>query len=319
MTIPKLAVIIPCLNEEENIESTTKSLLSALEVLENNNEIAKDSFLYFVDDGSNDKTWNEIEKMHKENKEKVKGIKFSKNFGNQKAILAGLIESSNYNADCFITIDADLQQDENKIKEFIEKYKNGAEIVGGIRNDRKTDGIIKKISAIAFYKLMNIFGVKIKVNHSDYRLIGRKAVEALKKFSETNLFLRGIFYELGFKQDYVYFDVKPREKGKTKFTAKKLFTLAINGITSFSIVPLRIVSYIGIIMSIISFGVGISAWWEKFFNGTTIPGWATIIVTIGFVGGIQILCIGIIGEYLGQLFQEVKSRPRYIIDKEISD
>ena len=316
MECPKLAVIIPCYNEEDCITDTASRLISILKTLERENEISSESFLFFVNDGSTDNSWNIIETLHKETPEKVKGIKFSKNFGNQKAILAGLLESRKYGVDCFISIDADLQQDEFKIKEFLQKYKQGAQIVAGIRNDRKTDGIFKKISALAFY-IMNILGVKIKVNHSDYRLIGSEAVEALTRFNETNLFLRGIFNELGFKTDYVYFDVKPRKKGKTKFGACGLFSLALSGITSFSIVPLRFVSYIGILMSIVSFLVGVSAWWEKVFNHTTIPGWATIIVTIGFIGGIQILCIGIIGEYLGQLFQEVKSRPRYIIEKEL--
>lgn len=317
MRTPKLAVIIPCYNEEDCILDTSLRLISILKNLIDENEISEDSFLFWVNDGSCDNSWDLIEKLHSENPEKIKGIKFSKNFGNQKAILAGLLESRKYGTDCFISIDADLQQDEFKIKEFVQKYKNGAQIVAGIRNDRKTDGFLKKISALSFYKIMNLLGVKIKVNHSDYRLIGRKAVEALSNFNETNLFLRGIFYELGFKTDYVYFDVKPRKNGKTKFGACGLFALAISGITSFSIVPLRFVSSIGILMSVISFLVGLSAWWEKVFNHTTIPGWATIIVAIGFIGGIQILCIGIIGEYLGQLFQEVKSRPRYIIEKEL--
>ncbi len=313
----KLAIILPAYNEEECIEDTSERLLAIMEVLQKENLISNESFLFWVDDGSNDNTWNLIEKLHNTNFEKIKGIKFSKNFGNQKAILAGLFEGFKYGADCFISIDADLQQDEFKIKEFIQKYQNGAKIVAGIRNNRKTDGIIKKAAALLFYKLMNLMGVNLTVNHSDYRLVSREAVQALQKFPETNLFLRGIFNELGFKKDYVYFDVKQRKYGKTKFTNEKLFTLAISGITSFSIVPLRFVSSLGVLMSIVSFFVGLSAMWEKVVNHTTIPGWATIIVTVGFVGGIQILCTGIIGEYLGQLFQEVKARPRYIIEKEL--
>ena len=176
------------------------------------NFILKD-FLY-VDDGSTDKTWDEIEKYSLEYKNRVKGIKFSRNFGNQKAILAGLLESSNHNTDCFITIDADLQQDEMKIGEFVQKYQEGAQIVCGIRTDRNTDGIFKKYTALAFYKLMNILGVNIKINHSDYRLVSKEVVQTLKSFPETNLFLRGIFNELGYKKDYVYFDVKPRKIGK---------------------------------------------------------------------------------------------------------
>ena len=202
---PILSIIVPCLNEEESIPSTTKRLIEILSELISDNVISEKSFIFYVDDGSNDKTW--------ENQNKVKGIKFSRNFGNQKAILAGLTESLKFEPDCFITIDADLQQDETKIKEFVLKYKEGSQIVCGIRNDRKTDGFFKKYSALAFYKLMNLMGVNIKMNHSDYRLIGSDAAKALAQYKETNLFLRGVFQELGFKKEYVYFDVKPRKIG----------------------------------------------------------------------------------------------------------
>lgn len=318
MNLPVLAVIIPCYNESDCISDTLKRLLKILNLMQENNEISNKSYIFCVDDGSIDSTWSVIDEYNKKTNSKVKGIKFSRNFGNQNAIIAGLFEASNYNADCYITIDADLQQDENKISEFVSKYKNGAEIVFGIRNDRKTDNLFKKSTALIFYKLMNILGVKIKVNHSDYRLVSKKIIDTLKTFPETNMFLRGIFHDLGFNKDYVNFDVKPRMAGNTKFTPMSLFSLALNGITSFSIVPLRIVSFIGLFMSVISFWVGISAFIAKVYSGTAIPGWATIVVTIGFISGVQILCTGIIGEYLGQLFQEVKSRPRYIIQDKIN-
>lgn len=315
--LPILSVIIPCYNEQESIPATVGRLLEILNELSKEKVISDKSFLYFVDDGSNDNTWNLIEKFNAGNPGHVRGIKFSRNFGNQKAILAGLTESGKYGAHCFITIDADLQQDETKIKEFVEKYKSGAQIVCGIRKDRNTDSFFKKYSALAFYKLMNILGVNIKVNHSDYRLVGIEAINALNQFKETNLFLRGMFNELGFKKDYVYFDVKPRTAGKSKFTPFSLFTLALSGITSFSLVPLRMVTIVGFIMSFISFLIGISALVDKYFNINAVPGWATIVVAIGFVGGVQILCLGVISEYLGQLFQEVKARPRYIIEKSV--
>ncbi len=317
MNLPVLAIIVPCLNEEECISSTTGRLLEILCDLENKEEISSNSFILYIDDGSNDYTWQLIEKYNKETNGKVKGVSFSRNFGNQKAILAGLFEALNYNADCFISIDADLQQDETKIPEFIKKYKGGAQIVAGIRKDRNTDGLFKKYTALTFYRIMNLLGVKIKVNHSDYRLVSRQVVESLKKFPETNLFLRGIFNELGFTNDFVYFDVKAREKGKTKFTPVSLFSLAISGITSFSIIPLRIVTFVGFMMSFLSFLLGFSAFIDKWIRHTTVPGWATIVAAIGFISGVQILCMGIIAEYLGQLFQEVKSRPRYIIEKKI--
>ena len=318
MSVPKLAIIIPCYNEEDCIISTTKRLLEVIDNLEKDNNIASDSFIFYVNDGSKDKTWDIITNLNKETNSKVKGIKFSRNFGNQRAILAGLFEAYKYNADCYITLDADLQQDENKIKDFIDKYKNGAQIVCGIRNDRKTDSFMKKFTALSFYKLMNILGVNIKVNHSDYRLIGKEIVTVLKNFPETNLFLRGIFNELGFTKDYVYFDVKERSAGHTKFTPFSLFALALNGITSFSIMPLRFVTVTGIFMAVVSIIVGIHSLFMKLIFNAGVPGWATLAVMLGFLGGLQILCLGIIGEYIGQLFQEVKARPRYIIEKELN-
>lgn len=318
MNLPVLAVVIPCYNEADCISDTIQRLLEVLNIMQKNNEISDKSYIFCVDDGSIDETWQLIDKYNKETNLKVKGIRFSRNFGNQNAIIAGLFEASKFEADCYITIDADLQQDENKISEFVDKYKNGAQIVFGIRNDRKTDNFFKKSTALVFYKLMNILGVKIKVNHSDYRLVSKNIIETLKTFPETNMFLRGIFNDLGFNKDYVNFDVKQRKAGNTKFTPFSLLSLALNGITSFSIVPLRVVSFIGLLMSVISFWVGISAFIAKVFSGNVIPGWATIVVALGFIGGVQILCTGIIGEYLGQLFQEVKSRPRYIIQDRIN-
>lgn len=316
--LPVLAIIIPSFNEEECIKKTTERLMEVMDDAVSSGVISEKSFIYFIDDGSTDKTWELISEYNKIYPDKVKGLKFSRNFGNQKAILAGLTETIKYDVDCVISIDADLQQDETKIKEFVEKYKNGAQIVSGIRTDRKTDGIFKKYTAVAFYKLMNLLGVGIKINHSDYRLVGKEALNILNSYRETNLFLRGIFYELGLKTDYVYFDVKKRECGKSKFTPFSLYCLALNGITSFSLIPLRAVTAIGFLLSLVSFIVGISAFIDKVVSGTALPGWATIVVSITFISGIQILCLGIIAEYLGQLFMEVKARPRYIIEKELN-
>ena len=315
--LPILSVIVPCLNEEECIPSTTLRLLEILDGLSDDGLISDKSFVFYVDDGSIDKTWDIVDNLNKEYPNRVRAIKFSRNFGNQKAILAGLLESYEYSADCFITIDADLQQDENKIREFIQKYREGAQIVCGIRNDRKTDNFFKKYTALAFYKLMNILGVNIKINHSDYRLVSSEVVKTLSQFRETNLFLRGMFNELGFKKEYVYFDVKPRMMGQSKFTPFSLFVLAVSGITSFSLVPLRIVSFVGFFMALFSFLVGISAIIDRIYQTHVVPGWATIVVAIGFFSGVQILCLGVIAEYLGQLFQEVKARPRYIVEKKL--
>lgn len=315
--LPVLSIVVPCLNEEECIENTAVRLINILNGLFYEDVISDKSFIFFVDDGSSDNTWNMLANLKKTYPDKIKAIKFSKNFGNQKALLAGLSESTKYNVDCVITIDADLQQDENKIKEFVLKFKDGAQIVCGIRNDRKTDTFLKKISALLYYRFMNLLGVNIKINHSDFRLIGSQVLETLQNYKESNLFLRGMFNEIGFNKQYVNFDVKPRSAGKTKYTFFSLFSLALNGIVSYSLVPLRFVTFIGFIMAFTSFLIGLSSVYDYYFRDGVVSGWATIVVSVCFIGGIQILCLGIIAEYLGQLFVEVKARPRYIIEKSL--
>lgn len=316
MNNPKLAIVVPCYNEEECIEKTAKKLIEIIDELASREVISSESFLYLVNDGSQDKTWEIIEKLHGFD-ERIKGLKFTRNFGNQKALIAGLTKVNEIGVDCAITIDADLQQDENKIEEFVEKYKNGAEIVCGIRNDRDTDSFFKKFTAEAFYKLMNLLGVKIQKNHSDYRLASKKALGILSKYKEANLFLRGLFCELGLKTEYVYFDVKKREFGTSKFSVYSLYALALEGITSFSIIPLRILTWTGFIISLISFILCLQVVYERIFNTQITPGWATIVFVMCFLGGVQLVAIGVIGEYIGQLFREVKGRPRYIEDIEL--
>lgn len=317
MQNPILALVIPCYNEEEVIKTTINRLIEVLDGLAAQDKISAESFIYLVNDGSKDNTWNIIQELHNNYPNKVKALNFTRNFGNQRAILAGLLEVRKFNIDCCITLDADLQQDENKIGEFIEKYKNGAHIVCGVRNSRKTDSFLKKHSALAFYKVMNMLGVKIRPNHSDFRLTSSKVLDILSEYKEVNLFLRGIFQEFGYKTEYVDFDVKPRFAGVSKFSPWDLFSLAAKGITSFSVVPLRTVTFLGMLISLLSFIIGLSVIWEKLHDSYTLPGWTTLVVAITFIGGIQILCIGVIGEYLGQLFQEVKSRPRYIVETEL--
>src|SRR5574344_438667 len=316
MTTPKLALVVPCYNEEEGIEKTIKRLLEIRDELISKNEINEESFIYVVNDGSKDKSWDIIKKLNQEN-QAVKGLSFTRNFGNQSALIAGLTKAKDLKADCAITIDADLQQDETKIGEFVEKYKNGADIVCGIRNDRHTDGIIKKLTAEAFYKLMNLMGVKIQRNHSDYRLVSAKALDVLSQYKEVNMFLRGLFYELGLKTEYVKFKVKKREFGETKYTLFSLYELALKGITAFSVVPLRILTFAGFGIAIVNFILCLEVIYERFFNTRIIPGWATIVFVVCFMGGVQIMAIGVIGEYIGQLFQEVKGRPRYIEDEQL--
>ncbi len=316
MQIPKLAVIVPCYNEELCLEATCKRLLDVLDMLISKGKISSDSYLYFVDDGSADSTWTLIEKFHKETL-RVKGVKFIRNYGNQRALMAGLEGVRNIGCDCAISIDADLQQDELAIEKFIDKFSEGNEVVLGIRKSRKTDSFFKKSTAYLFYKTMNILGAKIPMNHSDYRLVGKKALDAMEMYPEKALFLRGFFYEVGFKTAIVKFDVKPRMAGKSKFNFFSLMGLALNGITSFSIVPLRIVSVIGLIMAVVAFCVAIEAIIAKILFHNVFHGVTTMISLVGFVGGVQIFCLGVIGEYVGQVYNEVKARPRYIKDIEL--
>ena len=318
MQIPKLAIIVPCYNEELCIEATCKRLLEIIDMLAQKGKISQDSYIYFVDDGSKDKTWGIIENCHNSNPANVKGLKFIRNYGNQKALIAGLEGVRELGCDCAVSIDADLQQDELAIEKFVDKYAEGYEIVLGIRNDRNTDGIFKKYSALLFYKTMNMLGAKIPVNHSDYRLVSKKALDMMKFYPEKALFLRGFFYELGLNTASVNFDVKPRSAGQSKFNFFSLMGLALNGITSFSIVPLRIVSCLGLFMAVIAFCLGVEAIYEKLYLQNVINGFTTVITMLGFIGGLQIFSLGVIGEYVGQVYKEVKARPRYITEKELN-
>lgn len=316
MQIPKLAVIIPCFNEELCVEATCRRLLEVFQMLVEKKKISSDSYLYLVDDGSSDRTWEIIEKLHKENN-LVKGLKFLRNYGNQRALIAGLEGVRDLGCDCAVSIDADLQQDELAIEKFIDEYQKGYDVVLGIRNDRKTDGFLKKITAIMFYKVMNLLGAKIPMNHSDYRLVNYKTLKLLSLYPEKALFLRGFFHELGVKTTSVNFDVKPRFAGSTKYNFFTLMGLALNGITSFSIVPLRIIACLGFLMALFGFLVGLETVFEKLFFHNSPNGFATTIILLCFFGGLQIFCLGVIGEYVGQVYREVKARPRYIKDKEL--
>ena len=314
----KLAIIIPCFNEELVVKSTVETLLRVLDDIAGKGKISDESYIYLVDDGSKDKTWDIIEDLHNTYGSRVKGTKFIRNYGNQKALIAGLLGVKNIGCDCVVSIDADLQQDENAIEIFVDEYHKGADIVSGIRNDRKTDSFFKKYTALCFYRLMNILGVKIPPNHSDFRLVSYKALEILEKYSEEGLFLRGFFHEIGLKTAYVHFDVKPRALGSSKFNFFSLTSLALNGITAFSIVPLRIIAVIGVLTVLGSGLLAIDVLIEKYLLHNTPSGWATLVFLLAFFGGLQLFCLGIIGEYLGQIFNEVKARPRYIKEKELN-
>lgn len=316
MNKPTLAVIIPCFNEELCVKTTIETLLLLLDKLVNSGKIKNNSYLYLVDDGSQDRTWEIIKDFHNNDK-RVKAAKFIRNFGNQKALIAGLEGVRDIGCDCAVSIDADLQQDENAIELFIDEYMKGADIVSGIRNDRKTDSFFKKITALMFYKTMNILGAKIPPNHSDYRLVSKRVLDIMNLYPEKYLFLRGFFNEVGLKNSYVNFNVKPRMAGKSKFNFMSLMVLALNGITSYSVVPLRFVAVLGFFMALFGFLVGVETVIEKIFWHNSPNGWATTIILLCVFGGIQLFCLGLIGEYVGQVYREVKARPRYVKDIEL--
>lgn len=308
----KLALVVPCYNEEEVLEVTYKSLQTIITLLIEKNKISKDSYIVFVDDGSSDKTWEIISTLHQQHVN-VNGIKLSKNQGHQNALMAGM-EYTIDKCDCLISIDADLQQDEKSIEDFVDKFALGAEIVLGVRNDRQTDNLFKKITALAFYNLMNIMGVNIIKNHADYRLVSNRVNKALIDFKEVNLFLRGLIPLVEYKTEYVYFDVKDRFAGESKYTIRKMLSFAIDGITSFSITPLRIISVLGFFIFLISFLMSLYVLGAVFLTNKALPGWASTVLPIYFLGGIQLLSLGIIGEYIGKIYKETKRRPRYFLE-----
>ncbi len=312
---PVLALVLPCYNEEEVLPTTISRLTEVLQELIGLQEISELSYMMFVDDGSSDLTWNIIEKNFEANKF-IKGIKFSKNFGNQSALYAGMQSVLN-KCDCLITIDADLQQDERSIINFIKKFKTGSEVVLGIRKSRKIDNIFTKLSSTCFYNLMNLMGVKIVKHHSEYRLLSNKANTALLGFNEVNLFIRGLVNLIGFKTDFVFFTCKTRERGKTKFSITKLISLALDGITSFSVVPLKFISVMGLLIFLISISMICYVFFIALFTEKSVPGWASTVLPIYFLGGIQIIFIGILGEYMGKIYKETKKRPLYFIEKKV--
>lgn len=313
---PILAVVVPCFNESCLIDEAMERLAGKLYDLKSRNIIDPHSFLYFVDDGSQDDTWQRIEDRHQTDPA-IKGTRLSRNYGHQNALLAGL-HSVTEKVDCAISMDADLQQDINAIPDFLDKYRTGAEIVYGIRRDRRSDGFFKKWTADIFYSLLKLLGANIIRNHADYRLVGREALLALASYKEFNLFLRGIFPTLGFKTDVVLFDVKPRSGGESKYTLRKMISFALNGITSFSIAPLRLISFVGMVIFLISMLMSGYILFQALVTKQTVPGWASTVLPVYLIGGIQLFCLGIVGEYIGKIYSETKSRPRYIKMQELN-
>ena len=317
MNPPTLAVVVPCFNEELVLPHTCERLAGQLDTLIRDGLVDAKSFVFFVDDGSTDNTWEKIDEFSK-GSESIRGIKLSRNFGHQNALLAGLLEVSK-RADCVISIDADLQQDEKAMAEFVREYSRGADIVFGVRSDRQSDNTFKRASAGFFYRLMAVMGVRLTRNHADYRLMSKRAIEALREYDEDNLFLRGIVPQIGFKQSVVYFDVREREQGKSKYTLRRMISFALNGITSFSITPLRIVTTLGFFFTFLSVLMTVYILVMKLVYQTAVPGWASVVLPIYLLGGIQLLSIGVIGEYVGRIYMESKRRPRYIIEASTLD
>lgn len=308
----RLMVVIPCYNEEEVLPETSKRLIAKMESLTQRGLIAADSKVLLVDDGSKDRTWEMISDLHKQS-ELFEGLKLSRNRGHQNALLAGLMTARN-RCDICISMDADLQDDMDAMDRFIEKYNEGCEIVYGVRNKRETDTWFKRETALFFYRLMKGLGVDITYNHADYRLMSNRALNALAEFKEVNLFLRGLAPLVGFQSDVVTYDRSERFAGESKYPLKKMLAFAIDGITSFSVKPLRLITTVGFVIFFVSLLMllyALIAW----IGGNTVVGWTSMLGSIWLIGGIQLLSLGVIGEYVGKIYNETKQRPRFIIDR----
>jgi glycosyltransferase involved in cell wall biosynthesis len=306
-----LYIVVPCYNEEEVLGETSKRLLDLMRRMKEEGLLNNKSRICFVDDGSKDKTWEIIDSLAKEHTE-ISGIKLSANTGHQNALLGGLMTVKN-DCDCTISIDADLQDDIEIIPDMVKDFINGFDVVYGVRNKRTTDTFFKRTTAVAFYKLMNMMGVKIIFNHADFRLMSRRALDALSEFPERNLFLRGMAPLVGFKSTCRYYDRAERFAGESKYPLKKMISFAFDGITSFSVSPIRMISFLGGLVCVISVIMAAYTLFEKFFRDTG-AGWASIMMSIWFIGGVNLLSVGLIGEYIGKIYKEVKRRPRYIVE-----
>lgn len=308
----KLLLVVPCYNEEAILASTNQQLEAYYATLKENNIIAEESKICYVNDGSRDKTWQIIEELTQKSRQII-GIKLSKNFGHQSAILAGLLENID-KFDCYITIDADLQDDINAIGAMLEKYEEGAKVVYGVRNDRSSDSWFKRTTAEGFYKVMQKMGVPVVFNHADFRLIDNVVLGEFAKYKEINLFIRGVIPTIGFQSEKVFYKRLEREAGETKYPLSKMLLFAWNGITSFSTTPMRLVLWFGILNFFVAFAIGFYVLASK-FAGVTVSGWTSIVLPMAFFSGSNMIAIGLIGEYIGKIYEEVKQRPRYIIDK----
>lgn len=309
-----LYIVIPCYNEEEVLDEAAKRLIRKLQELIVSEKIGAQSRILFVDDGSKDRTWSLICNLHKSNK-LVKGIKLSRNRGHQNALLAGLMTARKV-ADVTISLDADLQDDINAIDAMLEEYRNGAEIVYGVRSSREKDTFFKRSTALLFYKIMQKMGIDSVYNHADYRLMSSRVLNELANYNEVNLFLRGIVPLIGFKTAQVEYERAERFAGESKYPLRKMINFAVDGITSFSVKPIRLVVLAGFTVSLISIAILLYAL-IMYLVGNTVSGWTFTIFSIWLLGGIQTICLGVIGEYIGKIYSEVKSRPRFAVEEEV--
>ena len=311
-----LYVVVPCYKEEEVLPETSKRLKEKLTALIAQGKISPRSRILFVNDGSKDRTWPIIEELHAQDRI-FSGVNLSRNRGHQNALLAGLMTAVQY-ADMMVSMDADLQDDIDAMDRMIDAYHEGCDVVYGVRSSRKTDSFFKRFTAESFYKLMKAMGVDIVFNHADYRLMSRRAVEGLSQFKEVNLFLRGIVPQIGYSWTTVEYERAKRFAGESKYPLKKMLSFAFDGITSFSVKPLRLILVLGAVIFALSL---VMLLWTliRWIAGATVSGWASLMCSIWMIGGIQLLALGVIGEYMGKVYSEAKARPRFIIERVLND
>jgi polyisoprenyl-phosphate glycosyltransferase len=309
----KLAIVLPCYNEEEILRSSIERLSQVLLRLVAKEKISADSFMLFVNDGSKDHTWQIIEESHAEKPVLVKGVKLAHNAGHQNAIMAGMTIAKDM-SDALITMDADLQDDLNAVEQMVDNFAVGYDIVYGVKVSRQADPFMKRFSAMAFYKLQDMLGAKTIFNHADFRLMSRRAVESLMQYGERNLYLRGIIPLLGYPSAMVDDSISERQAGKSKYTLQKMLNLAMNGVTSFSVKPISMILWMGVAFMFICLLMVIYVL-VSFFSGHVVPGWSSLMMSIWFIGSVILIAIGIVGEYIGRIFVEVKHRPLYHIEQ----
>jgi len=306
----RLAIVVPCFNEQDVLPVSATRLAAVLQKLQDSRKVAADSQIWLVDDGSLDRTWTIISDLAR-NSPRFRGIKLSRNRGHQNALLAGLLTAE---GDAIVSVDADLQDDLQAIEQMVDAFLSGSEVVYGVRSSRATDTLFKRGTAQSYYRILKAFGVDVVYNHADFRLLGRRAVEALREFSEVNIFLRGVVPLLGYPTAIVEYNRGERFAGESKYPLRKMLALAVDGITSFSAAPLRFIAMIGIIVFLLSIAMTLWVLWIRLVSDRAVPGWASSEIPIYFLGGLHLLSIGVLGEYVAKLYLEAKRRPRFIID-----